>query len=105
MQEEYLQLGLRGVTITKRQLCVCVCVCVCVRACVCACVRACVRVCVSTSSQPLQDHDGNTALHSAVMGQKNSSITVLLEAGADPTLVNFSLYTAIHDATRVGFLP
>ncbi len=56
-------------------------------------------------SDAVQDQDGNTALHSAVLTRKNSSISILLEAGADPTLVNFSLYTAIHDAARTDFLP
>ena len=53
----------------------------------------------------LQDSDGDTALHCAVMAQKNESVSVLLEAGADPTLVNFQLFTPIHEAARIGFQP
>jgi len=52
-----------------------------------------------------QDSDGDTALHCAVLAQKNESVSVLLEAGADPTLLNFRLFTPIHEAARIGFLP
>jgi E3 ubiquitin-protein ligase mind-bomb len=51
-----------------------------------------------------QDADGDTALHCAVLAQKNESINILLEAGADPTLLNFRLFTPIHEAARIGFL-
>lgn len=53
----------------------------------------------------LQDSTGNTALHCAVLGQKNESVAILLEAGADPTLLNFQLSTPIHEAAKIGFLP
>ena len=52
-----------------------------------------------------QDTDGDTALHCAVLAQKNESVAILLGAGADPTRVNFRLFTPIHEAARVGFLP
>ena len=52
-----------------------------------------------------QDTDGDTALHCAVLAQKNESVAILLAAGADPTRVNFRLFTPIHEAARVGFLP
>lgn len=52
----------------------------------------------------MQDLDGDTALHCAVLAQKNESVNILLEAGADPTLVNFRLFTPIHEAARIGFL-
>ncbi|XP_064385276.1 E3 ubiquitin-protein ligase mind-bomb-like isoform X1 [Halichondria panicea] len=52
-----------------------------------------------------QDSDGDTALHCAVLAQKNESVTILLDAGADPTLLNFRLFTPIHEAARIGFLP
>ena len=51
-----------------------------------------------------QDNDGDTALHCAVLAQKNDSMNILLEAGADPTLLNFRLFTPIHEAARIGFL-
>lgn len=53
----------------------------------------------------VQDGDGDTALHCAVLAQKNESVSILLEAGADPTLLNFRLFTPIHEAARIGFLP
>ena len=52
----------------------------------------------------VQDSNGNTALHCAVLGEKNESVSILLEAGADPTLLNFQLCTPIHEAGKVGFL-
>lgn len=51
------------------------------------------------------DSDGDTALHCAVLAQKNESVSVLLDAGADPTLLNFRLFTPIHESARIGFLP
>ena len=32
-------------------------------------------------------------------------VFVLLEAGADPTLLNFQLFTSLHYAAWMGFLP
>ncbi len=58
-----------------------------------------------TLSSPPQDSDGDTALHCAVLAQKNESVTILLGAGADPTLLNFRLFTPIHEGARIGFLP
>ena len=58
-----------------------------------------------TSLYFMQCPDGNTALHSAVLTQKNGSIAILLEAGADPSMVNFSLQTPVHSAAMFGFLP
>ena len=53
----------------------------------------------------LQDWDGDTPLHCAVLAQKYESVAILLEAGADPTLLNYRLFTPIHEAARIGFLP
>lgn len=53
----------------------------------------------------LQDSEGNTPLHCAVLAQKLEAIVLLLEAGADPSLVNFRLFTPLHEAARIGFLP
>ena len=36
---------------------------------------------------------------------KNRMVFVLLEAGADPTLLNFELFTSLHYAAWMGFLP
>ncbi len=58
-----------------------------------------------TTCMTPQDSDGDTALHCAVLAQKNESVTILLDAGADPTLLNFRLFTPIHEAARIGFLP
>ena len=52
-----------------------------------------------------QDSDGDTALHCAVHSRKFQSVRILLEAGADPSLVNFQLLTPLHLAAKVGFLP
>ena len=57
------------------------------------------------SSNSRQDSDGDTALHCAVLAQKNESVSILLDAGADPTRLNFRLYTPIHEAAKIGFLP
>ena len=61
--------------------------------------------CVLTIVLLSQDVDGDTALHCAVLAQKNESVAVLLEANADPTLLNFRLFTPIHEAAKIGFLP
>ena len=53
----------------------------------------------------IQDELGNTALHAAVMSQKLPCIIPLLEAGADPCMLNFSLITPLHYSARMGFLP
>ena len=50
----------------------------------------------------LQDVDGNTALHVAVLTQHLQIISMLLEAGADPSLVNFRLLNAFIEAARIG---
>ena len=54
---------------------------------------------------PLQDKDGDNALHCGVLGQKHIVVSMLLDAGIDPELVNFRLFTPIHEAARIGFLP
>ena len=52
-----------------------------------------------------QDESGNTALHAAVMMQRLPCVLPLLDSGADPFMLNFSLTTAMHYAARMGFLP
>ncbi|XP_019848978.1 PREDICTED: E3 ubiquitin-protein ligase MIB2-like [Amphimedon queenslandica] len=51
------------------------------------------------------DSEGNTPLHCAVLAQKLEAIVLLLDAGGDPSLVNFRLFTPLHEAARIGFLP
>ena len=53
---------------------------------------------------PLQDTDGKTPLHSAVFSHRRKAIAMLLEGGADPALLNFRLFTPVHNATGFGFL-
>jgi len=52
----------------------------------------------------LQDNKGSTALQCAVIAQRNKSVSILLDAGADPTLVNFTCASSIHDACGYGLL-
>ena len=49
-----------------------------------------------------QDVDGNTALHIAVFTQHLQIITLLLDAGADPSMVNFGLFNPFIEAARNG---
>ena len=51
---------------------------------------------------PLQDAEGNAALHLAVLTQRMQIVTLLLEAGADPSLINFRLYSPFIEAARLG---
>lgn len=53
----------------------------------------------------LQDEVGNTALHAAVIGQTLPCILLLLDAGADPFMLNFNLITPFHLSARMGYLP
>jgi ankyrin repeat protein len=54
----------------------------------------------------VQDSNGNTPLHMAVLGQKNEAVALLIEARTDLLqLVNFRLFTPVHEAARIGFLP
>ena len=46
--------------------------------------------------------DGNTALLVAVLTQHLQIISLLLDAGADPSLVNFRLGNAFIEAARIG---
>ena len=50
-----------------------------------------------------QDIDGNTALHAAARGHRNEAVTILLDAGADPTLYNNDFFTPILEAAKKGF--
>lgn len=52
----------------------------------------------------LKDSEGDTALHCAVYARRAGCMHILLNAGADPTLVNFKLITPIHLAAQIGFV-
>lgn len=52
----------------------------------------------------LEDSEGDTALHCAVYARRAGCMHILLNAGADPTLVNFKLITPIHLAAQIGFV-
>ena len=51
---------------------------------------------------PIQDKDGDTALHYAVAREKIECISLLLEAGANPTLKNEKGFTAMHEGAKRG---
>ena len=52
----------------------------------------------------MQDKDGDTALHCGIHGRRYQVLCALLEAGADPSLINFNILTPLHLAVQVGFL-
>ena len=52
-----------------------------------------------------KDSAGNTAMHHAVYGGKNESIVILLDAGADPTVLNQLSLAPIHEAAKTGCYP
>ena len=52
-----------------------------------------------------QDRDGDTALHCAILAQKHEAARILLDANADPSLVNFNLFNCVHVAAKAGVLP
>ena len=51
----------------------------------------------------VQDIDGNTALHGAVLQHRNEGVSILLDAGADPTLYNSLCFSPILEAAKNGF--
>ena len=53
----------------------------------------------------LQERNGNTALHIAVLLFQSLSVAILLDAGADASWENFSLDSPVHLAARIGNLP
>jgi len=52
----------------------------------------------------MQDSEGKTALHSSVFSQRRRSVELLLQKGADPTLLDFEMMTPIHNAAGIGFV-
>jgi len=53
----------------------------------------------------LQEENGDTALHIAVLLFNQISVAILLDAGADASWENFSLDSPVHFAARIGNLP
>eukprot|EP00731_Ephydatia_muelleri_P025809 Em0017g892a len=53
-------------------------------------------------ANPKLDKDGDTALHYAVAREKIECISLLLEAGANPTLRNGKGFTAMHEGAKRG---
>ena len=51
-----------------------------------------------------QDSEGKTPLHNAIVCQQWRSTRILLEAGADASLVNYSLFSPLHNTAGFGFL-
>jgi E3 ubiquitin-protein ligase mind-bomb len=51
----------------------------------------------------MQDIDGNTALHMAVVSHRSEAVKLLLMAGAVPTIANHNHFTPILEAARNGF--
>ena len=51
----------------------------------------------------LKDSEGNTALHCAAAAMKNESVTILLDAKADPVILSKRCFTPIHLAAIKGF--
>ena len=51
-----------------------------------------------------QDLSGQTALHHAILSQRTKSIPILLEAGADPAMLNVNMFSPFLDASGFGLL-
>ena len=51
----------------------------------------------------IQDFEGDTALHFAVMVMQDESVATLLAVGADPTIQNDRHCAPIHEAAKKGF--
>ena len=50
----------------------------------------------------MQDDDGETPLHRAILNQLETPVKLLLDAGADPTRLNQNMLSALHLACAVG---
>jgi E3 ubiquitin-protein ligase mind-bomb len=50
------------------------------------------------------DRIGSTALHCAVIAWRDQAVRLLLEAGADPSIPNYTASTPLHDAASTGNL-
>ena len=49
-----------------------------------------------------QGHIGQTALQCAVTYRRMKSVGLLLEAGADPSIADYTASTPLHNATGMG---
>ena len=50
----------------------------------------------------MQSKDGNTPLHLACYGNKEGAVSVLMEHGADPKIINSKKESAFHKAAVIG---
>jgi hypothetical protein len=50
------------------------------------------------------DRIGSTALHCAVIAKRDMAVKLVLEAGADPSIPNYTASTPLHDAAAMGYL-
>ncbi len=50
----------------------------------------------------MQDVDGRTPLHRAVHSHHRSTLRILLEAGADHTVLDSKQFTVAHDSSGLG---
>ena len=60
--------------------------------------------CTCTCASLLQDEDGETPLHRAILARDVDCVRNFLTVGADPTLVNFHLNTSLHLAALGGYV-
>ena len=52
----------------------------------------------------MQDRIGSTALQCAITAWRNHTVKLLLMAGADPSIPNYTATTPLHDAAAFGQL-
>ena len=53
----------------------------------------------------MQGAIGNTALQCATSSRRSKSVRMLLEAGADPSIADYTASTPLHHAAGIGHYP
>ena len=53
----------------------------------------------------MQGSIGGTALHCAINARRYKCVALLLEAGADPSIADYTASTPLHRAVLVGHYP
>ena len=53
----------------------------------------------------MQGTIGSTALHIAMNARRKKCVALLLEAGADPSIADYTASTPLHLATGIGHYP